>query len=408
MMRTVLWPVAAKMNDGILLLTNLRVLAASRHCFKMLAQVQQLAWKRAITRRTVPWFSSVAGAASKYSGNSGYYRQGACFVPCKWRRNKRSLSTIPGSSDLRESSLNHRDTCQRGFSSQGGDGGGGSTVEFGADPVLDMEALQESISDLAPAMARGLATDGYFTITGGSILPTSMILLLRKQCVELRRQGRFEQSWSERVVDGVVTQRFDKEGVFACEPDGQDYDIAPDLIVYMSVLLQTLSIALNESFDGSSSSSSAGLHPELSNASFNAKLAVTLPGGSTYPLHIDNPQGVAVNDTRKLTCILYLNPDYQAERGDGGELRLVVSDEEGQTQPVDLTPEGGRMVLFWSDEIPHEVLPTAPEFVGVVDESIDNPLDRYALTLWIPTQDVTTIHNESSQFRPLRDLVFPQ
>jgi hypothetical protein len=373
------------------------------------------------------------GAAANESGNScfsGYsYRHTEdCSSPHKkWRHrnNKRSLSTIQGSNG----------PCQRWFSShdggggRAGDGGSSITVEFGADPVLDMEALQDSIKDLAPAMARGLATEGYYTITGGAILPMSMIALLRKQCVELRRRGRFEPSWSERVVDGVVTQRFDKEGVFACEPDGQDYDIVPDLIVYMSVLLQTLPMALNQSFrdDASESSPSPSptavvLHPELSNASFNAKLAVTLPGGSTYPLHVDNPQGLAANDTRKLTCILYLNPEYQAERGDGGELRLIVvsddddKEENGQTtHPVDLTPEGGRMVLFWSDEIPHEVLPTAPDFVGVVDddddvsdEIMDNPLDRYALTLWIPTQDISTIHNESSQFRSLRDLAFPQ
>eukprot|EP00977_Amphora_coffeiformis_P027637 scaffold34628_cov166-Amphora_coffeaeformis.AAC.5 len=294
-------------------------------------------------------------------------------------------------------------------------------VVIGAEPILDMEGLQQSIMKLAPSMVQGLINEGYWTTTTkkASILPMNIIELIRQQSVELRRQGRFEQSWSERVVGGVSTERFDKEGVFACEPDGQDYDTAPDMIVYMSVLLQTLPLALNQAF---------GLvapdqpNPELSNSSFNAKLAVTLPGGSTYPLHVDNPQGLAANDTRKLTCILYLNPDYDASRGDGGELRLVLGNdnEQGDTittmttppRQVDLTPEGGRMVLFWSDEIPHEVLPTAPGFfsgdaVGNIDEIVDNPLDRYALTLWIPTDDISTIHNESSQFRSLRELAFP-
>ncbi len=309
---------------------------------------------------------------------------------------KRPFSALLSSCTVNKPMPSHR---HYRFSSSG-------SVVHGADPVLDMHAMQESILDLAPTIARGLATEGYFSITGGAILPMDMIALLRNQAAELRRQGRFEQSWSERIVGGVFTQRFDKEGVFACEPDGQDYDIAPDLIVYMSVLLQTLPVALNQAFEAVSSPQVP--NPELSNASFNAKLAVTLPGGSTYPLHVDNPQGLAVNDTRKLTCILYLNPEYQAERGDGGELRLFLGEDDQQTRQVDLTPEGGRIVIFWSDEIPHEVLPTAPEFVSNgEDPNLDNPLNRYALTLWIPTQDVSTIHNELSKFRSLRELAFP-
>jgi hypothetical protein len=278
-------------------------------------------------------------------------------------------------------------------------------VVLGADPILDISTFQDDIMTLAPAIARGLSTEGYYTSVG--ILPMDMIALIRNQAVELRKQGRFEQSWSERIVGDGSVQRFDKEGVFACEPDGQDYDVAPDMIVYMSVLLQTLPMALNHAFDVESSQQVS--NPSLSNSSFNAKLAVTLPGGSTYPLHIDNPQGLAVHDTRKLTCILYLNPEYQADRGDGGELRLWLEADGENIRKVDLTPEGGRMVLFWSDEIPHEVLPTAPEFVGgtTMDLTVDNPLDRYALTLWIPTDDISTIHNEASQFRSLRDLAFP-
>lgn len=264
--------------------------------------------------------------------------------------------------------------------------------------------------------------EGYWTTTRteNSVLPMNIIDLIRKQAVELRRQGRFEQSWSERVVDGISTERFDKDGVFACEPDGRDYEIAPDMIVYMSVLLQTLPLALNRAFGTAAPEEQP--NPDLSNSSFNAKLAVTLPGGSTYPLHVDNPQGLAANDIRKLTCILYLNPNYDAARGDGGELRLMVGnpeDGEGiETTPtvrhIDLTPEGGRMVLFWSDEIPHEVLPTAPGFFQGVETTVDegeighNPLDRYALTVWIPTENISTIHNESSKFRSLRELAFPE
>ena len=258
------------------------------------------------------------------------------------------------------------------------------------DLVLDIEAMQSSILKAAPAMAEGLCNRGHYC-TGPNFIPHEAVVAMRQQAIELRSLGRYEQSWSERIVDGKAV-RFDKDGVFACEPDGGDYFAAPDLITYMAILLQTLPGALN----GETTTAEA----DLSASSFNAKLAVTCPGGSKYPLHIDNPQGLVAGDTRKLTCILYLNPDYKD--GDGGELRLLLDNGDETLEKVDLTPLGGRLLLFWSDEIPHEVLPTAPN--GRPD---DVSLDRYALTVWIPTDSAATaIHSARSKFSNLKDLAF--
>ena len=261
------------------------------------------------------------------------------------------------------------------------------------DPILDVVSFQKKLAKYAPYISKSLAHQGYYTTPESfSILPKEIIQIMRQQSIDLRNQGRFEQSWSEKIdaVSGTVT-RFDKEGVFACEPDGSDYDTAPDLIMYMTVLLQTLPDLLNISCD------EFKVKPfGLSVSSFNAKLAVTSPGGSVYPLHIDNTQGIPAGDTRKLTCIMYLNPEYK--EGDGGELRIF----SGKHESHDLTPDGGRMVLFWSDEIPHEVLPTAPDA-----DTMDQDKDRYALTLWIPTEDLQTIHNPRSKFASLREKVFP-
>uniref|UniRef100_A0A6S9AB29 Fe2OG dioxygenase domain-containing protein n=1 Tax=Ditylum brightwellii TaxID=49249 RepID=A0A6S9AB29_9STRA len=273
------------------------------------------------------------------------------------------------------------------------------------DPIIDMQQLQNKLVELSPDIATSLTERGYYTTS--SILPSNIIRTMRSQSINLRHQGRFEQSWSERIDSSTGSVvRFDKEGVFACEPDGRDYDVAPDLIVYMSVLLQTLPTVLCEQSLPTS-------EVQLSNQSFNAKLAVTSPGGSVYPLHIDNPQGVSAGDTRKLTCILYLNPDYEPD--DGGEIRLYLDGgkkKEGKTMKektdkedldiLDLTPVGGRLLAFWSDEIPHEVLATAPMADGK-----DEKFDRYALTIWIPTENYLSLHNYSSKFSHLRDLAFP-
>lgn len=225
---------------------------------------------------------------------------------------------------------------------------------------------------------------------------------MRQQSIRLRDQGRFQQSWSERIDPSGRVTRFDKPGVLACEPDGGDYGDAPDLVLYASALLRTLPGLLNSAAGG-------GGHG-LSASSFCAKLAVTSPGGSAYPLHIDNPRGVSAGDTRRLTCIVYMNPDYRV--GDGGELRIFCG-EPGRGDPVggetregggvvDITPDGGRMILFWSDEIPHEVLPTAPN----ADVS-EFEYDRYALTVWIPTEKYHTIHDPNSKFAKLGEDAFP-
>mmetsp|Transcript_9112 Transcript_9112/g.17166 ORF Transcript_9112/g.17166 Transcript_9112/m.17166 type:complete len:325 (+) Transcript_9112:161-1135(+) len=287
-----------------------------------------------------------------------------------------------------------------------------TSISRSEEPVLDVAPFQTILEHHAPSMTKSLIEQGYYTTQGPySILPKNMIQIMRQQSILLRKEGRFEPSWSEKIDSGTgQVTRFDKQGVFACEPDGRDYDTAPDLVMYMSVLLQTLPRLLNDHFEmynghqfhESSSSSSSSVMPfGLSVSSFNAKLAVTLPGGSSYPLHIDNPQGLVVGDTRKLTCILYLNPYF--EEGDGGELRIY----RGKKNFVDLTPDGGRMVLFWSDEIPHEVLPTSSNTSATEPLEEDDSKDRYALTIWIPTDNFQTIHNPQSKFSNLGDEIFP-
>ena len=151
----------------------------------------------------------------------------------------------------------------------------------------------------------------------------------------------------------------------------------------MTSILRNVPALLNKNVDGLG----------LDNTAFNAKLAVTSPGGAVYPLHVDNVDENG-GDIRKLTCIIYLNPEYKD--GDGGELRLHLVGGE----VVDLTPVGGRCVMFWSDEIPHEVLPTAP---GAQEN--EEEFDRYALTIWIPSSR-ENLHVEGSKFQKLREEAF--
>jgi SM-20-related protein len=80
---------------------------------------------------------------------------------------------------------------------------------------------------------------------------------------------------------------------------------------------------------------------------FEAHYATYHPG-DFYRKHVDAFRG---RSNRVLTTVTYLNPDWQDNQG--GE--LLMYDE--QAQPVSrLLPTLGSMVIFLSEEFPHEVL----------------------------------------------------
>ena len=95
------------------------------------------------------------------------------------------------------------------------------------------------------------------------------------------------------------------------------------------------------------------------------------PKGAFYKRHYDSFQG---SSNRRLTTILYLNPAWQAT--DGGELLMYGDDSE--TVLATVQPAFGTMVLFLSEEFPHEVLPTHKS--------------RYSLTGWFRINNNTGVN----------------
>jgi SM-20-related protein len=90
--------------------------------------------------------------------------------------------------------------------------------------------------------------------------------------------------------------------------------------------------------------------------------------GAGYRKHIDQHRG---SDQRKISIVLYLNPDW--DPADGGELCLY--------QPYDpdaeigrFAPLGGRLAVFVSGVMPHEVLPARAT--------------RWSLTGWLRTDEI--------------------
>ncbi|XP_074899387.1 egl nine homolog 1 isoform X2 [Buteo buteo] len=104
---------------------------------------------------------------------------------------------------------------------------------------------------------------------------------------------------------------------------------------------------------------------KLGNYKINGRtkaMVACYPGNGTgYVRHVDNPNG----DGRCVTCIYYLNKDWDAKVS-GGILRIF---PEGKAQFADIEPKFDRLLFFWSDRRnPHEVQPAFAT--------------RYAITVW--------------------------
>ncbi len=100
---------------------------------------------------------------------------------------------------------------------------------------------------------------------------------------------------------------------------------------------------------------------------FEAHYATYHPG-DFYKRHLDSFRGRA---SRVVSLVLYLNEDWQA--ADGGALQVFNRDNDQEVCGTVL-PEAGRMALFMSEEIPHEVLPANRT--------------RYSLACWFRQDEV--------------------
>ena len=74
------------------------------------------------------------------------------------------------------------------------------------------------------------------------------------------------------------------------------------------------------------------------------------PEGTFYKRHLDTFQN---DGRRKLSVVCYLNDETWLEEN-GGELTIYVN-ENGEEKAIDLYPFPGRVVIFESQELEHEV-----------------------------------------------------
>lgn len=91
-------------------------------------------------------------------------------------------------------------------------------------------------------------------------------------------------------------------------------------------------------------------------------------GGIGYKKHIDQHRGT---DFRKISIVYYLNHDWQEENG--GEICFFQPRDPAQ-EMLRAAPYGGRLAIFVSGVIPHEVLPSKAA--------------RWSLTGWLRTDSL--------------------
>ena len=92
------------------------------------------------------------------------------------------------------------------------------------------------------------------------------------------------------------------------------------------------------------------------------------PTGTFYKRHLDTFQN---DDRRKLSMVCYLNDDSWVTTN-GGELTLYLPSENGETA-LDIIPKPGRMVIFESQVLEHEVKPVLAS-------------ERLSITGWLKTR----------------------
>ena len=194
---------------------------------------------------------------------------------------------------------------------------------------------------MAPAYPSLVPADALSRIAAGlqkedqvccpDFLSEGRVLALRRECQALHRAGRFHAAGvgRESVLEPMV--RGD-EILWLEEEESQ----APEGVRLLQDEFSRLREAINaETF--------------LGLQDFEGHYAL-YPAGTRYARHVDRFKS---DDRRVISVVLYLNEAWGL--GDGGELCLYRS--LADSRPVaQIVPQGGTLVCFLSENMPHEVL----------------------------------------------------
>ncbi|AZC21404.1 oxidoreductase, 2OG-Fe(II) oxygenase family [Pseudomonas sp. CMR5c] len=186
----------------------------------------------------------------------------------------------------------------------------------------DHPLLLSIVDDLA---ARGWSQQDIF-------LPEALTLDLAAECRKRAAEGELAPAAVGRGVAQEIREGIRGDHIQWLEPGQAEASDA-----YLA-LMDSLREALNR-----------GLFLGLED--FECHFAM-YPPGAFYKRHVDRFRD---DDRRMVSAVIYLNSQWLPEHG--GQLRMYLQDHEQH----DVDPLGGRLVVFLSGELPHEVLPATRE-----------------------------------------------
>lgn len=178
--------------------------------------------------------------------------------------------------------------------------------------------------DWAPVLD-GLAQSRYAVVHDA--LPPALLAALQSELAALYHAGRFYRAGIGRGQQAALNAEIRGDAICWLEPDmpaGQAY----------LALMDDLRQQLNREFF-------------LGLQEFEAHYAAYVPG-SFYRRHVDRHQS---SDARVVSSVFYLNRDWPLAAG--GELKLYDAEDR---LLLTLPPLANTLVLFMSDDMPHEVL----------------------------------------------------
>ena len=190
-------------------------------------------------------------------------------------------------------------------------------------------------------------TEQSYAVVDGWLLAGELDQL-RALADQLREQGEFQRAGIGRANDYQLKQEVRGDLIHWLDPH-DPHPATANFFAGLDQLVQHLNRTLF-----------------LGLQSLEMHLAI-YPAGTRYQRHLDVFQ---TDGSRRLSAICYLNDDWTPD--DGGQLRMYLPGPDGQETTLDIVPRGGRLVLFLSDLLEHEVLPARRA--------------RYSITGWLRRQ----------------------
>ena len=212
---------------------------------------------------------------------------------------------------------------------------------------------------------------GYVIVK--DFIPPSLVQRLREDVHKLRSSNKFNiAKIGQDSTNSLNTEIRVAETCFLGEQKLQDMkNDARDDSLYNILDELRADLSGNSIFDVRDDNNNGELvlaAPAL-DKTLSELLYAHYPKGGFYRRHMDAVQNSA-SVLRSYSLLLYLNDEWK--ESDGGYLRVHLDSgadflpQGEEPNFVDVKPEGGTLVLFKSDQIPHEVLDTNSERTAIV------------------------------------------